>query len=198
MYRPSPGTHQASQVPDASLHTHRPDVLRDATRSVDPGRPSESSPKRSLCVRVWYRYTIAAIPSEPSVQVPVSREKPHSARRQWAEGELSTVIVSTDPWPRRAHASQHSPHRSLPSKQGMWDRARSPMRLTQARGATRYCGSNHYRVSQVPMPFSMARLRIRGAVAMSSIARPRLAVIVRSLGVARPGFFPATSSPRSA
>ena len=60
MYRPSAGTHRVSQVPDASLHTHRPDVLRDATLLVDPGSPSESSPKRSLCVGFWLRYPIAA------------------------------------------------------------------------------------------------------------------------------------------
>ncbi len=36
----------------ALLSTH-------ATLFVDPGRPSESSPIRSLCVGFWYRYTIA-------------------------------------------------------------------------------------------------------------------------------------------
>jgi len=36
----------------AFLSTH-------ATLFVDPGRPSESSPMRSLCVGFWYRYTIA-------------------------------------------------------------------------------------------------------------------------------------------
>ena len=30
-----------------------------ATLFVDPGRPSESSPIRSLCAGFWYRYTIA-------------------------------------------------------------------------------------------------------------------------------------------
>ncbi len=48
----------ASQEPIGSpkflafLSTH-------ATLFVDPGRPSESSPMRSLCVGFWYRYTIA-------------------------------------------------------------------------------------------------------------------------------------------
>jgi len=36
-----------------SLDTHRPDVLRDATLFVDPGRPSESSPMRFLCFGFW-------------------------------------------------------------------------------------------------------------------------------------------------
>jgi hypothetical protein len=36
-----------------SLDTHRPDVLRDATLFVDPGRPSESSPMCFLCFGFW-------------------------------------------------------------------------------------------------------------------------------------------------
>jgi hypothetical protein len=34
-------------------------LSRHATLFVDPDRPSESSPKRSLCVGFWSRYTIA-------------------------------------------------------------------------------------------------------------------------------------------
>jgi hypothetical protein len=55
MHLPTAGTLRASQVPGSSLHTHRPNVLRDATLFVDPGRPSESSPIRSLCVGFSHR-----------------------------------------------------------------------------------------------------------------------------------------------
>ncbi len=36
-----------------------PFLSTHATLFVDPGRPSESSPIRSLCLGFWYRYTIA-------------------------------------------------------------------------------------------------------------------------------------------
>jgi hypothetical protein len=57
----------SGQRPNAPTHDRNPSDLPSswrfspthATLFVDPGRPSESSPIRSLCVGFWYRYTIA-------------------------------------------------------------------------------------------------------------------------------------------
>ena len=50
----------------------------------------------------------------------------------------------------------------------------------------------------IPKPISRAILNIVGATAISSSASPRLIASVRSSALCRPGFSPATISPRSA
>ena len=67
---------------------------------VDPGRPSESSPRRSLCVGFWYRYAIAAciILSIGAVSRLQGVRSP--LRPMWFPGYASAVSFGLGPPPQ--------------------------------------------------------------------------------------------------